>query len=161
MSIFRRDSPSSPSASPSSQPPGAVPGKPSDPAAASRDARVTRIAPGTRVEGKVSGAAELLVEGEVDGEIQVEAPVVVGPGGVVRGPIAASVVRVAGKVFGDVRGADRVEVGAAGSLEGDIAAPRVVLAEGSFFKGKVEMQGDKAKGERSSSGAAAEGPRGD
>ena len=160
MSIFRRDSPSSPSASSFGPSPGSAAGKP-DPAAASRDARVTRIAPGTRVEGTVSGAAEVLVEGEIEGEIRVAAPVIVGPGGVVRGPISAPVVRVAGKVFGDVRGADRVEVGAAGSLEGDIAAPRVVLAEGSFFKGKVEMQGDRAKGERPSSGAAAERPRGD
>ncbi|MDP9122823.1 MAG: polymer-forming cytoskeletal protein, partial [Acidobacteriota bacterium] len=31
----------------------------------------------------------------------------------------------------------------AGSLEGDVAAPRVVIAEGAFFKGRVEMRGEK------------------
>jgi cytoskeletal protein CcmA (bactofilin family) len=38
-----------------------------------------------------------------------------------------------------------VEVGPAATLEGDISAPRVVIAEGAFFKGKVEMQGEKSK----------------
>ncbi|HEV7785304.1 MAG TPA: polymer-forming cytoskeletal protein [Thermoanaerobaculia bacterium] len=112
---------------------------------------VTRIAAGTKVAGTLSGAAELLVEGEVEGEIKVESVVVVGAGGVVRGPISAQRVQVMGKVLGNVRGSDRVEVDAAGTLEGDIAAPRVVIAEGAFFKGKVEMTGDKAKDERPAS----------
>jgi cytoskeletal protein CcmA (bactofilin family) len=51
-------------------------------------------------------------------------------------------VRVAGQVVGNVTGAERVEVNAAGSVEGDIAAPRVVIAEGAFFKGKIDMKSD-------------------
>lgn len=156
MSIFRRDSPSPlPSSSSPGQP--RQPGQTTEPdPALGRDGRATRIAPGTRVRGEVSGATELVVDGEIEGEIRLEALVVVGPGGVVRGPISASVVRVDGKVFGDVRGAERVEVGSAGALEGDIVAPRVILSEGAFFKGKVEMQGDKACGERPTGKAAAE-----
>jgi cytoskeletal protein CcmA (bactofilin family) len=145
--MFRRDRPSAPDAAGGRVPDGPAP------------ARLTRIAPGTRVSGAIGGATELLVEGEVEGEIRVEAPVVVGPGGVVRGPIAAPVVRVAGQVLGDVRAGDRVEVGPGGTLEGDITAPRVVIAEGAFFKGNVEMQGDKARGDRPSGGPAA--PPGD
>ena len=134
--MFRRDRPSERAAAGGGPPESAAP------------ARGTRIAPGTRVSGAIGGATELLVEGEVEGEIRVEAAVVVGPGGVVRGPIAAPVVRIAGRVFGDVRGGDRVEVAAGGTLEGDIAAPRIAIAEGAFFKGNVEMLGDKARGER-------------
>ncbi|HZF07524.1 MAG TPA: polymer-forming cytoskeletal protein [Thermoanaerobaculia bacterium] len=133
MSIFRRDT--------------AAPARPSGVAAPPADAsstprsRITQIAPGSRIQGEVTGATELLVEGEVVGTIRVEATVEVGAAGVVKGPITAQVVRVAGKVIGNVRGTDRVEVGAAAVLEGDIAAPRVVIAEGAFFKGKVEMRG--------------------
>ena len=46
-------------------------------------------------------------------------------------------------MLGNIRGIERVEVLASGSLEGDVAAPRVVIAEGAFFKGKVEMTGGK------------------
>ena len=63
-----------------------------------------------------------------------------GPEGVVTGPIEAPVVRIGGRVIGDVAASDRVEVSPSGSLEGDITAPRVVIAEGAFFKGKVAMR---------------------
>jgi cytoskeletal protein CcmA (bactofilin family) len=32
-----------------------------------------------------------------------------------------------------------VEVLATGGLEGNISAPRVVISEGAFFKGRIEM----------------------
>ncbi len=130
MSIFRRDSSGSSPASP-------VPS--SEPSSQRR--RVTLIASGSRVRGEVTGASELLVEGEVEGEIRVDSIVVVGAEGVVRGPIAAPTVRIVGRVIGSVH-ADRVEVSVSGSLEGDIVAPRIVIAEGAFFKGRVEMNGD-------------------
>lgn len=105
---------------------------------------VTRIAAGTRVEGVVSGAAELVVEGEVIGEIRVEAPVTVAPGGRVQGDLAAPSVVLAGSVEGNVRGARRVEIASTGELHGDVAAPKVVLAEGAYLKGKIEMSGEAA-----------------
>ena len=99
-------------------------------------------------------------EGELRGEVRVGSAVTVGADGVVEGPITAPVVRVGGRVVGNVVATDRVEVSPSGSLEGDIAAPRVVIAEGAFFKGKVEMRGgvvDKAAaaGRAPGGGAAA------
>jgi cytoskeletal protein CcmA (bactofilin family) len=95
------------------------------------------------VEGKLSGATELLVDGEVAGEIRIEAAVIIGTDGVVEGPITANTVRVGGRVAGNLQAAERVEVSPSGSLEGDIAAPRVIIAEGAFFKGRVEMRTDR------------------
>ena len=138
MSIFRREStgsqttPTSPSAA--SEPPQIQ---------GAQRRRVTHIASGTRIRGEVTGGSELLVEGEVEGEIRVDAAVTVGAEGHVQGPISAPVVRVNGRVNGNVDASDRVEVAAAGSLEGDIAAPRIIIAEGAFFKGRVEMKGDQ------------------
>lgn len=120
--------------------------------------RLTHIAPGTRLTGEVTGATELLVEGEVRGEVRVDSTVTVGADGVVEGPITAPVVRVGGRVVGNVAATDRVEVSPSGSLEGDIAAPRVVIAEGAFFKGKVEMRGgvvDRVAAGRDPRGAGA------
>jgi cytoskeletal protein CcmA (bactofilin family) len=143
MSIFRRNDQASSATSPSG---GS--GESSSPASAGgQRRRVTHIAPGTRVEGVLSGATELLIDGEVVGEVRVQAPVVIGTDGVVQGPVTANTVRVGGRVAGNVQATERVEVSPSGSLEGDIAAPRVVIAEGAFFKGRVEMHsgrgGDK------------------
>ena len=143
MSIFRRDNgPASASASggPSESPSSSL----------SQKRRLTHIAPGTLVQGTIAGPTELLIEGEVQGEIRVDALVMIGGDGAVEGPISAPVVRVGGRVVGDVRASDRVEVAASGSLEGDISAPRVVIAEGAFFKGRVEMTGEKGREARRS-----------
>lgn len=140
MSFFRRDD-EAPAATPAAR---NQPSNPAPQAAASRDRGVTRIAGGTRIVGEVAGSTELLVEGEVEGQVHVDARVVVGQGGLVRGRITARAVVVAGTVEGDVRGTERVEVGGSGKLEGDIAAPRVTISEGAFFKGKVEMGGGEA-----------------
>ena len=104
---------------------------------------MTHIASGTRIQGEVSGPTELLVEGEIQGEIRVDAPVIIGAEGVVQGPITAHVVRVGGRVFGNIFATERVEVAPSGTLEGDIHSPRITIAEGAFFKGRVEMKGDK------------------
>ena len=127
MALFRRDS-ATPVHSVASTGPSGEPGG------------GTRIASGSRFEGKITGAVDLVVDGEVIGEIAVAAVVLVGTEGRVTGPISARVVRVAGKVVGDLRGAERVEIAASANLEGDIAAPRVTIAEGAFFKGRVEMK---------------------
>jgi cytoskeletal protein CcmA (bactofilin family) len=102
------------------------------------------------VQGLLSGPTELLIEGEVEGEIRVDASVMIGADGVVKGPVSANNVRVGGRVEGNVQAVERVEVAPSGSLEGDIAAPRVVIAEGAFFKGRVEMRSDRGgKSEKS------------
>lgn len=153
MSIFRREStPPSPGSSAAGSPEAA------HSANHANKRRLTHIAQGTRLTGEVTGATELLVEGELRGEVRVDSTVTVGADGVVEGPITAPVVRVGGRVVGSVVATDRVEVSPSGSLEGDIAAPRVVIAEGAFFKGKVEMRGgvvDKAAAARAPGAGAA------
>jgi cytoskeletal protein CcmA (bactofilin family) len=128
MSIFRRET--------TSESPG---GSSESASGSSPKHRLTHIAAGTRLQGEISGATEVLVDGEVAGQVRVEAPVVVGAEGVVEGPISAPAVRVGGRVVGDVQATDRVEVLATGGLEGNISAPRVVISEGAFFKGRIEM----------------------
>ncbi len=128
------------------QPPAKGVTAPAPPPAPSNVSKVaTLVAPGTKVVGKITGSAEVVVDGELEGELRVDGGAVIGTGGTVRGEIAARTVRVGGKVYGNIRGGERVEVLASGALEGDVSAPRVVIAEGAFFKGKVEMTGAKSE----------------
>lgn len=144
MSIFRKD----PSEEHPIQPPGPTDRRPSNPgpSGAPRERPATRIAEGTHVTGEVSGGTELVVEGTLEGKVDLDSRVAVGASGEVKGEISARSVLVAGRVVGDVTGTERVEVGPSGKLEGDITAPRVTIAEGAFFKGKVEMSGSRSRG---------------
>jgi cytoskeletal protein CcmA (bactofilin family) len=137
MSIFRRDSePSPPPApAPAASPRSAPPVKP----ASSQSHDRTQIASGSKVVGEVSGSAELLIDGQIEGKIDLDSRVVVGPQGKVRGEIRARSVQIGGQVQGNVQGLERVEVLSSGRLEGDMAAPQVHIADGAFFTGKVEM----------------------
>jgi|SRR6185295_3135282 len=134
MSIFRREN--AVSAADAS-------GGSSEPSGSAQKRRLTHVAAGTRIRGEVTGPTELLIDGEVEGEIRLDATLTVGGEGVVQGPIMAPVVRVGGRVVGNVAASDRVEVSPSGSVEGDISAPRIVIAEGAFFRGRVEMKGEE------------------
>ncbi len=122
MSIFRRQE---------SRPPAGE--------AAAAGAERTLIAAGSLVRGEISGLTELVVEGRVEGEVRVGAGVAIGPRGEIVGPVRGRTVRIAGRVVGRVEAEERVELLPEGCLEGDISAPRIVIGEGAFFKGVVEM----------------------
>jgi cytoskeletal protein CcmA (bactofilin family) len=143
MSIFRRDSeesrqPAAPTAHPTAPAPAAD--RRPHPSGA---ATTTHIAAGAKITGQVNGSSDLLVDGELEGQVQLESHVTVGAEGRVKGDIVARTVRIGGRVVGNVQGSEKVEILPTGRLEGDVAAPRVVLAEGAFFKGKVEMTGSQ------------------
>jgi cytoskeletal protein CcmA (bactofilin family) len=133
MPIFRRDLPAPPTAMKPTD------GRPAGPS--SRPAGSTLIAPGTLVSGEISGSTPLLVEGQVKGTMRLDGDVTIGQGGEAQGEISARAVRIGGKVLGTVRAEVLVEITPSGWLEGDVSAARVVIAEGAFFKGKVEMPG--------------------
>lgn len=140
MSFFGRDPkpPVSPSPSPAPAP-SPAPQSPAEPKQSPAVTEATHIASGSKVVGRLAGNAELVVDGVVEGEIALDSRVVIGTDGKVKGEVRAKSVEVAGTVEGDIFGRDRVEVLASGKLEGDVVAPRVVIAEGAYFKGKVEM----------------------
>lgn len=146
MSIFRRDS----------EPPGqplqkAAPPRPAprtSPAEAEGRDR-TYIASGSKVVGEISGSAELVIDGRVEGKIDLGSRLVVGSTGEVEGELQARSIQIGGRVLGNVHGLERVEVLKSGRLEGDMVAPQngVHIAEGAFFSGKIDMTrtpGDKA-----------------
>lgn len=153
MSIFRRDSGSS------STPPNPQPRERPESTSSSS---TTLVAKGSKITGEVTGASPVHVAGELDGSIRVDQAVLISPEGRVDGDIRARTARIGGKVVGDVHATDKVEVTPSGSLEGNIRAPRVILEEGAFFKGQVEMAGDAGgdRGRRSkpSTGAAPSRP---
>lgn len=146
MAFFSRDEPTSEPA----QPRAAAPVR-SDPGSAA-----TRVAPGSRFEGKLQGGTDVVIEGELAGEVVLGAAFTVGPKGRVEATIQARSVRVGGELHGDVVVEERLEVLAGGRLEGNVRAPRVAIAEGGFFRGHIDMGSPAASTERSSTGSSGE-----
>lgn len=91
------------------------------------------------VKGKVACDEEVLVEGKIEGKLEINHRVIVGENGVVNADIEAKEVIIKGEVNGNVKGSYKVEIIPDGVLNGNIVSGRVVLAEGAIFKGNIDM----------------------
>lgn len=93
------------------------------------------------INGELSGAEDLTVEGRVEGKIEVPDHVLtVGSSGRVKAQVTAKAIVVLGQVTGNLIATEKVDIQESGSVEGDIIAPRVAIADGSHFRGSIDMQ---------------------
>ena len=98
------------------------------------------IGPSIVIKGSVTGDEDLLVEGTVEGTIELRShEVSVGTSGTVNADIHAKVVKIDGEVSGDVNGSEKVVISKSGNVRGNIIAPRVTLEDGAIFKGSIDM----------------------
>ena len=111
-------------------------------------ADVAHIGKSVLVKGELSGSEDLYLDGEVEGSIQLkDHSLIVGPHGRVRANIQARDVVVHGKVDGNIRGTERVELKKSAVLVGDISTQRIIVEDGAFFKGAVDIQKEATKPE--------------
>ena len=104
-------------------------------------ADVAHIGKSVLVKGELSGSEDLYLDGEVEGNIELrDHSLIVGPHGRVRANVHARDVVVHGKVDGNIRATDRVELKKSAVLVGDIATQRIVIEDGAFFKGGIDIQ---------------------
>jgi cytoskeletal protein CcmA (bactofilin family) len=99
------------------------------------------IGPSLVVKGELSGSEDLVVDGEVDGSIALQGQsLTVLPNGRVRANIEARNVILHGRVDGDIHASERVELLKSASLTGNISTARILIEDGAFFKGTIDMQ---------------------
>lgn len=117
---------------------------------------VAHIGKSVVIKGELSGSEDLYLDGEVEGSIELRShSLTVGPNGRVRANINAKDVVIHGKVDGNVRGTDRVELKKSAVLNGDVVTQRIVIEDGAFFKGSIDIQKGEAKPEAPRAMAAA------
>jgi len=95
--------------------------------------------PKTRILGDVSASEDLLIEGQVEGKILLPAHrLVVAQTARVKAEVFARDITIAGEAVGTFTASERVELEASARVEGRIVSPRVALADGAVFNGRVE-----------------------
>jgi cytoskeletal protein CcmA (bactofilin family) len=105
----------------------------------SESANLTVIARPTRIEGKLLGSGEVLVDGVFKGTIDGQVKVRVAERGVVEANVHAQTVEVAGTITGDVTAEKRIVLEATAKVDGNITAPRILIHDGATFRGQVNM----------------------
>ena len=103
-----------------------------------RDAAI--IGPSIQLDGDLRGQEDLLIEGEVNGTVQLrDNSLTVGSQGKIKADVYAKEIHVDGLVEGDLFGSERVVIRKSAQVRGNITSPRVSLEEGARFKGSIEM----------------------
>jgi cytoskeletal protein CcmA (bactofilin family) len=100
--------------------------------------KVSVIGRSTRVRGRVTGTADVDVQGFVDGEIAVVGDVTVDAHGMVGAGIRGRRLVVRGAVRGDLIAEEAVLLEDGARVVGDVRAPRVAIAAGALVRGFVE-----------------------
>jgi cytoskeletal protein CcmA (bactofilin family) len=94
-----------------------------------------------QVKGELRGSEDLYIDGQVEGSIELrDYSLTVGPSGKVHANINAKKVIIHGSVKGNIRAVDSVDVRKSGSLMGDLVVAGVIIAEGAYFKGSIDIQ---------------------
>lgn len=97
------------------------------------------IGPQLVVRGRLHGKGDLRVEGVLEGELELDGSVAVGPDGTLVGPLRARAVEVDGEVHGDVHASESVAIRAGGRVQGDVRARRIAIDDGAALHGGIDM----------------------
>ena len=92
------------------------------------------------VKGQIYSREDLIIDGEVEGSVELqEHKLTVGPNGKVQAGIKAREIVVLGSIHGNVDASDKIDIRKDAKLVGDIKAARIVIEDGAYFKGSIDI----------------------
>ena len=145
-----------PDDNPSHPEPAPAPPRPAAPPAEARRAEraTATVGPSIFIKGDLSGDEDLVIEGRVEGKIDLKQHnVTIGKNGRVRADVFGNTVVVEGEVDGSLFAQQQAILRQSGAVRGNITAPRVMLEDGSRFRGSIDMESKESK-DAAKSGAA-------
>jgi cytoskeletal protein CcmA (bactofilin family) len=105
----------------------------------SSDPDVTRIGKSVVIKGDISGGGSLYLDGELEGNVELNGSLTVGPQGRVRANMQARSIVVQGRVEGDLYGLEHAELKKSATVVGDIYTPCIAIEDGMSLTGSVHV----------------------
>ena len=113
------------------------------------------IGPSVVVKGQIQSREDLTIEGKVEGTIEMsEHRLTVDAKGHVQAGVNARIVEVQGSIEGKVEAIDKVYIRKGASFVGDIHSAGIVIEDGGYIKGNIDLT-QKQSSLRSVNGSAA------
>jgi cytoskeletal protein CcmA (bactofilin family) len=92
------------------------------------------------VKGQIFSREDLTIDGEVEGTVELqEHRLTVGPNGRLTASVKARELVVLGTIHGNVETTDKIEIRKDAKLVGDIKTARIVIEDGAYFKGNIDI----------------------
>jgi cytoskeletal protein CcmA (bactofilin family) len=98
------------------------------------------IGKAVKIVGQIHSKEDLFVDGDLEGTVEApEHKLTIGPNGTLHATIKAREVVVLGTIQGNVEAADKIEIRKEARLVGDIRTARIVIEDGAYFKGSIDI----------------------
>jgi len=108
--------------------------------------RTANVGKSVVLKGQLFSREDLYIDGEVEGAIEMpEHRLTVGPNGKVSAGIRARDIVVLGTIHGNVDAGDKIEIRKDAKLVGDIKTVRIVIEDGAYFKGSIDISKAEVK----------------
>lgn len=111
----------------------------------------------TKVKGDVYSEEELYFDGDIEGSLEVRGVLTIGPNGKVRANVKAKELVVKGSIHGDVEASDRISIMNGATIVGDVKTAGIVIEDGAYFKGGIDILRPEAAKKTEPIAAAAKG----
>ncbi|MEM1262063.1 MAG: polymer-forming cytoskeletal protein [Pseudomonadota bacterium] len=98
------------------------------------------LGPTLKFKGELSADEDLLIQGQIEGNIRHSSNLTIGEEGKLKANVDAVYIAVEGEVRGDLRGSTSIIVKDTADIEGNIISPTVSLYEGATFNGSITMK---------------------
>ena len=97
------------------------------------------------IKGRISGNGNVIILGGLDGEFDLRGRVKIAQPAKIKGEVKADVISVNGNVHGKLAAQQRLHLDQTARIEGQIITPKLSIAEGATFNGKISMSGKVTK----------------
>jgi len=111
------------------------------PAGATTDRVMARLESSLHVKGEISGNEDLYIDGTVERLAHLdERKLTIGATAKLTADVLAGEVIVYGSVKRNVRGKGKIEIKKDGSVNGDLTTAQIIIEDGAYFKGSIEIE---------------------
>jgi len=98
------------------------------------------IGKAVKIVGQIFSREDLYIDGEVEGTVEaLEHKLTIGPNGTVRATIKAREAVALGNIQGNVEATEKIEIRKDAKLTGDIRTARIIIEDGAYFKGSIDI----------------------
>lgn len=101
----------------------------------------SQIGEHTTFTGNITGSEDILINGELIGDIDIRASLRVGGTGRVKGTVKAINVVVEGRIEGTLKIEEKIELMSNANITANMECKQLAVSDGAFFEGKVHMEG--------------------
>lgn len=93
-----------------------------------------------KIVGQIYSKEDLYVDGEIEGTVEaLEHKLTIGPHGTLHAGIKAREVVALGNITGNVEASEKIEIHKEAKLVGDIRTSRIIIEDGAYFKGSIDI----------------------